>query len=152
MPKKIDSLNTELYGLLKSHGFKPKSFDSSGESLPVPDKAEAIQFPFVQNGVDYGKVTISIDGQGQMTVYFDEDAFSEKSEDGGESSWFDLLRQLKQWAMKRRLTWSIDPVDNLESDMAKRAYIKKEGLNESYHSMGKKQSYNDVIPETKIII
>jgi hypothetical protein len=36
--------------------------------------------------------------------------------------------------------------------MAKRAYIKKEGLTEGYHAMGRKQSYNDNIPETKIII
>lgn len=157
MPKKIDSLNNELFGLLKSHGFKPKSFDSSGDTVPVPEKAEAFQFNFVQNGHDYGKVTVSIDGDGTLSVYYDEDVMKDTSlsETGGgvgTSTWFDFLKQLKQWAMKRRLTWSVEPVDNLESDMAKRAYIKKEGLNEGYHAMGRKASYNDSIPETKIII
>ena len=157
MPKKTDSLNSELYGLLKSHGFKPKCYDSSGETVPIPDKAEAMQFQFVQNGQDYGNVTVSIDGEGQLSVYFDEEAFSDVSGpasggDVGTDTWYQFLRHLKQWAMKRRLTWSIEPLDNLESDMAKRAYIKKEGLLEGYHPMGKKQSYNDAVPQTKIII
>ena len=157
MPKKIDSLNNELFGLLKSHGFKPKSYDSSGEVVPVPEEAEAFQFQFVQNGQDYGKVTVSIDGDGTLSIYFDEDVMKDAGSAGsgggvGTNTWYQFIKQLKQWAMKRRLSWSVEPVDNLESDMAKRAYIKKEGLNEGYHSMGRKASYNDNIPETKIII
>lgn len=156
MPKKIDSLNNELFGLLKSHGFKPKSYDSSGDSVPVPEEADAFQFQFVQNGQDYGKVTASIDGDGTLSVYYDEDMMKqgENSASAGDSgvTWTQFLLQLKQWGMKRRLTWAPSPVDDLESDMAKRAYMKKEGLNEGYHAMGRKQSYNDVIPETKIII
>lgn len=156
MPKKIDSLNNELFGLLKSHGFKPKSYDSSGDSVPVPEEADAFQFQFIQNGQDYGKVTVSIDGDGTLSVYYDEDMMKrgESTSSVGDAgiSWSQFLQQLKQWGMKRRLTWAPGPVDDLESDMAKRAYIKKEGLNEAYHSMGRKASYNDNIPETKIII
>lgn len=158
MPKNIESLNTELEGFLKAQGFKPKSYDSSGDSVPIADKAEAIQFRFVQNGIDYGPATASIDGQGRLTLYFDQDVF--KNSDGklddsgaaGNKSWFDFISALKQWAMPRRLTWAVEPIDDLESDMAKRAYLKKEGLAESYHPMGKKASYNDAIPECKIII
>ena len=44
MPKNQDSIKEELRGLLKTRGYSPEMFDSSGKSAPVPQEAELVQF------------------------------------------------------------------------------------------------------------
>ena len=42
MTTRKENLNRDLYGFLKSHGFKPKGYLSSGESSGIPEKADFI--------------------------------------------------------------------------------------------------------------
>jgi len=153
MPKNQDSIKEELRGLLKTRGYSPEMFDSSGKSAPVPQEAELVQFEFKKDGKDYGPVTIGIDGSNKMNIYFGDDvANSPSAGDEDDLSWSHLLNHLKRFAIGNNLRPNSKDIDDLKYDMAKRDYNKREGLREGYHSMGKKQSYNDVIPETKIII
>ena len=48
MPVKQDSINRELYGILKSRGYRPDMFTSAGKKVAIPDEAEAFQFDFVK--------------------------------------------------------------------------------------------------------
>jgi len=146
-------LNDKLYGLLDSRGYRPDMYDSSGKKVAVPEEAELLQFSFVKDGEDYGRATVTIDGSHRLVVYYnDKIAQSPKAGSQDSQSWDQLMRHLRKFAINYQLGFERKDVDDLESDMAVRAHTKKEGLAESYHPMGKKQSYNDVIPETKIII
>ena len=62
MPINNETLNADLFKLLKSNGYEPNMLDSSGELAGVPDEAEVFQFKFRKDGEDYGTVTASIDG------------------------------------------------------------------------------------------
>lgn len=146
-------LNDKLYGLLDSRGYKPDMYDSSGKKVAVPEEAELMQFSFIKDEKDYGKATVTVDGSHRLIVYYnDAIANSPKSSTENSDSWDTLMKHLRKFAINYQLGFDRKDVDELESDMAMRNHAKTQGLTESYHSMGKKQSYNDVIPETKIII
>ena len=155
MPKNSESLNRSLFDLLHSKGFDPTMLDTSGKEIPTPEEAEVFQFNFIKDGEDYGKVTISIDGLHKLCIYFsDEVANSEKEESHGEDeSWYKVLNQLKRFAQKYQLSFELKNIDHLKHDMAKREYMKKqERISEGYYPMGKKASYNDAVPNVKIVL
>ena len=155
MPKNSESLNRSLFDLLHSKGFDPTMLDTSGKEIPTPEEAEVFQFNFIKDGEDYGKVTISVDGLHKLCIYYsDEVANSEKEESHGEDeSWYKVLNQLKRFAQKYQLSFELKNVDHLKHDMAKREYMKKqERISEGYYPMGKKASYNDAVPNVKIVI
>lgn len=153
MPKNQDLINKELYGLLKSRGYRPDMYDSSGKKVPIPEEAEAFQFEFIKDGKNYGKATVTIDGLHKLVVYYNDDiASSPKASSDDSLSWGHLIRHLKRFSQQHQLSFELSDQDNLEYDMAKREHQRKEELSEGYHPMGRKASYNDKIPETKIII
>jgi hypothetical protein len=155
MPKNSESLNRSLFDLLHSKGFDPTMLDTSGKEIPTPEEAEVFQFNFIKDGEDYGKVTISVDGLHKLCVYYSDDvANSEKEESHGEDeSWYKVLNQLKRFAQKYQLSFELRNVDHLKHDMAKREYMKKqERISEGYYPMGKKASYNDAVPNVKIVL
>ena len=152
MPKSNETINQELYDLLDTKGFDPETYDSSGKKVPLPDDAEIIQFHFHQNGVDHGTVTVTIDGLKQMKVYFSNDITDSSNsarEEGVESSWTSFLKQLKKFATKRQLGFSLANVDKLGADMRRREAQKK--LDEGYYGT-RRTSFNDRPGNVKLII
>jgi hypothetical protein len=152
MPKSNESINRELFDLLSTRGYRPTMLDTSGKEIPVPEEAEVFQFNFVKDEVDYGIVTISIDGLHKLVIYFnDKIADSEKeTSDNDDVSWYRLLNHLKRFAKNRQLSFQVKNTDHLKHDMAKRDHMKK--LDEGYYPMGKNKSYSDAVPQVKIVI
>ena len=152
MPVQQESINRELYGILKSRGYRPDMYTSAGKKVAIPDEAEVFQFDFIKDGENYGKVTASIDGLHRLVLYYGADvANSPKSAEDGES-FTHLLKHLKRFAKNKQLGFELSDQDDLEPDMAKREHTKSQGLNEAYYAMGKKASYSDNVPTTKIIL
>jgi hypothetical protein len=160
MPIQNDSLNRDLYDLLNSRGYDPIPRDSdaakAGKTVP-PEEADVFKFTFKQQGedVDYGWVTV--DGTKYLIVYFDEDigekAGTRSKDSDFDDSWYGFLTFLKKWAFSKRLKFMLEPKQKIDSDMAKRTYMKKkEQIAEGYYPMGKSASYNDNIPTVKIIL
>jgi hypothetical protein len=87
-------------------------------------------------------------------VYFDDKvANSPKNGSADSESWEQLVRTLKRFAMMKQLSFKLADIDNLENDMAKREHTKRqEKMYEGYHAQGKKASYSDNVPTTKMII
>jgi hypothetical protein len=154
MPKTAESLNSELDNLLSSHGFDVKSLSSNGKEVPVPDEAELFQFHYHKDGDDLGTVTVSIDGNKDMTLYYDDAVTkSGESSNSGTISWFDLVKQLKRFALQRQLTFKLKDTDRLRTDMKRRAHVQQQetALNEGYYG-NKKTSYSDDTPTVKMVI
>ena len=154
MSKKQESLRAELQKVLSRGGRAVINKGSDGKAVPVPEEAEVFEFEFTKEGETYGKVFVSIDGLHQLIVYFD-DAVSGSPKNGStdSESWEQLIKTLKRFAMMKQLSFKLANIDNLENDMAKREHTKRqEKMYEGYHAQGKKASYSDNVPTTKIII
>lgn len=154
MPVRKEKINRELYGFLKSHGYKPQGFLGSGESSGIPEKADFFQFDFMYDGKDYGKVSVSIDGNGNLIVYSGDDVESSPKANSHDSISFTALkRYLSRFRQSRGLkSFQLSDTDDLEPDMKKREHDRTEGLNEGYYPINKRSSYNDSVPATKIIL
>lgn len=151
MPTSNSSLNSNLYDLLVSQGYTVTSIDSSGKSVPVPEEADIFQFHFHKDDVDYGTVTVSVDGKNQLIVYAnDKVANSPSSDENKEDSWVQFLKKLKKFATRRQLSFKVTNMNKLENDMKVREYNKR--LDESYWG-NRNTSWNDSCPKTiKIMI
>lgn len=149
-----ENMNRELYGFLKSHGYKPQGFLSSGDSSGIPEKADFFQFDFVYDGKTYGKISVSVDGSGNMVVYVGDDVEKAPKADSHDSIGLDSLRKyLSRFRYSKGLrSFEYASNDSLEPDMQKREHYKKEGLSEGYYPINKKTSYSDNVPATKIIL
>lgn len=154
MPVRKEKINRELYGFLKSHGYKPQGFLGSGESSGIPEKADFFQFDFIYDGKDYGKVSVSIDGNGNLIVYSGDDVESSPKASSHDSISFTALkRYLSRFRQSKGLkSFQLSDTDDLEPDMKKREHDRTEGLNEGYYPINKRSSYNDSVPATKIIL
>jgi len=154
MSKKQESLRAELRKILSRGGRSVVNKSSDGKAVPVPEEAEVFEIDFVKDGESYGKVYVSIDGLHQLIVYFDDKvANSPKNGSADSESWEQLTRTLKRFATMKQLSFKLSDMDNLENDMAKREHTKKqETMYEGYHAQGKKASYSDNVPTTKILI
>lgn len=154
MTARKEKVNRELYGFLKSHGYKPQGFLSSGDSSGIPEKADFFQFDFVYDGKTYGKMSVSIDGTGKLKVYYDDEFEKAPTADSENSIGINTLRRyLSKFRRSKGLrTFELADTDDLEPDMKKREHDKKEGLNEGYYPINKKTSYSDNVPATKIIL
>jgi hypothetical protein len=152
-----ETFNHELYNLLKVRGYQPSPLNSQNQRVKASQEADVIEFDFIKEGENYGKVWVSIDDASNVCIYFDdEQADSPSNATPGtdyDDTWTGLLKHIKQWAQRRQLSFELANKDRLGDDMRQRDYYKmKEKLGEGYYPMGKKASYNDAVPNVKIIL
>ena len=70
-----------------------------------------------------------------------------------DDSWSGFLRHLKQWAQSKQLSFELQDGDRPGDDMRQReTNKKKEKMSEGYHAVNQKTSYNDNIPNVKVVI
>ena len=155
MPINKDTLNRKLYRALGR--FDPKAVNDQNEVVPLEDEADAFKFDFVKNGENYGVVYATLDDTNTLTVWYSDDVMdSPDARTPGldyDDTFTGFLKFIKRWAMNNQLSFKIDNKDHLGSEMARRKRMKeKEKIAEGYYPMGKKASYNDAVPNVKIVL
>ena len=151
-----ESFNKRLYDIFKTRGYKPAPKDSKNERTN-PETADVFEFQFIKDGENYGKAWATIDKTSSLNIYYDDNqAGSPPGQTKGvdyDDSWSGLLKHLKQWALSKQLNFGLHDSDRLGDDMRQRDYYKmKEKMNEGYHAVNKRTSYNDNIPNVKVVI
>lgn len=140
------TLNQMLYDQLYGVGFNPVSLNTKGQ--PTEDAKEADVFRFVakdKQGKQIGTGWFTIDN-GKLTLFADPDFIKNPNIE-------EFTTFMKNWARHKRLSWEIKNRQDLVPQMTKRKVMKeKEQLGEGYYPMGKKASYNDSVPQVKILI
>jgi hypothetical protein len=150
MPINQESLQDELYDFLKSQGYRPTRFDSSGKKVPLSKLADVFKFDFKMDDIVYGEVYAAIIGKNLVLFNGDDVLDSPNTSSSGNMSFNKMAVYLKGWAHDHQLGFERDDIENLEDEMAKREDTKQ--LDEGYYPMGKKASYNDSVPNVKIKI
>ena len=152
-----ESFNKQLYDLLNVRGYKPIPKNSKNQNVEASQLADVMEFVFMKEGEEYGKAWASIDDANNVIIYYDdEQADSPEGKTPGveyDDSWSGFLKHVKNWAQRKQLSFELANKDRLSDDMRQREYVKmKEKISEGYHSMGNKASYNDNVPNIKIIL
>lgn len=155
MPINQESLNRKLEKALKRYDVKP--VNNKDEVIPLADEADAFRFNFTKDGENYGTVYATLDDTHSLTVWFDDEVKdSPDAKTPGvdyDDTFTGLLNFLKRWAMNNQLSFNTDNRQHLGREMARRKHMKdKEKIAEGYYPMGKKASYNDAVPNVKIVL
>ena len=138
--------------------YDPKLIDYNNEVTPLPEDAVGLKFFFTKDGENYGLVYVTIDDNRDLTLWFDNDVMDSPSDPTPgvdyNDSWDGLIVYLRKWAMQNQIrSFDVENKDRLGPEMARRkAMNDKEKISEGYHAMGKKASYNDAVPNVKIIL
>lgn len=139
-----ETRNEKLYDFLKANGLDPIPKDSKNEITAIP-KTDVFKFTYPADGKSDNVVWATIDNNNALTVYYDDETT--------DNNFFKFLNQMKKWAQRKQLEFKPKNRNHLDSDMAKREYMKqKEKLGESYYPVGKKASYSDSVPSVKILL
>ena len=145
MPVSNQSINKEVFSLLRSRGFDPIPLDSKGQQDIDIEDSDVFRFDFKEGDDVIGTAWVTVEGK-ELVFYIGDDLASH-------DSFLNFLQFLKRWSQRKLLGFKITNKDHLSSDMKKRTSMKnKEQLGEAYHPMGKKASYNDSVPQVKIIL
>lgn len=143
MPKTTDSINRELYDLLKTKNFEPHG-SKDGKRTPNPEEAVNIEFHFHVDGKDYGSMNIAIDNLNNILLFYNEAAISKVT-----AAWTKFIKELRNWGNRRGLALKLDSIDNLNDYMQKRNYNEK--INEGYYGT-RHTSYSDKTPDVVRLI
>ena len=130
-----ENFNTKLYDLLKVRGYKPVPLNAKNQRVEASPAADVIEFTFKKDGEEYGKAWVSVDDAQKLVVYYDnEQADSPSGATPGldyDDTWTGLLKQLKNWAQRRQLSFRLSDADRISDDMRHREYNKmKDKLSE----------------------
>lgn len=152
-----ENFNKDLYDLLKVRGYDPVPLNSKNQRVNVSQDADVFQFDFKKDGEDYGNAWVTVDDAHNVIVYYNQEQQNSPSTmtPGVEydDTWTGFCKVLKTWAQRRQLGFELKNASHVGDDMRQRDYYRmKEKLGESYHAMGKKASYNDAVPNVKIIL
>jgi hypothetical protein len=141
--------------MLSSKGYQPKIVDTSNKEVQVPEEADLIRFIFTKDGKKYGPVDLTIEGN-SIVIYLSDGVLSSPDfpspGSGYDDSWNGLRNHIRSWGHRFGLGLSIKNQDHLQPDMAKRHHMKTNKIAEGYYPMGKQASYNDSVPNVKIVI
>ena len=155
MSRDITPLKEQLFRMLSSKGYQPKIVDTSNKEVQVPEEADLIRFIFTKDGKKYGPVDLTIEGN-SIVIYLSDGVLSSPDFPspgaGYDDSWNGLRNHIRSWGHRFGLGLSIKNQDHLQPDMAKRHHMKTNKIAEGYYPMGKQASYNDSVPNVKIVI
>lgn len=144
-----ENTSQKLFNLLLSKDFDIKTLDSSGKPITDITEADIFSFNFVSNKVNYGTVVILVGADSNFEIFFGDNIGLGLERDA-KNTWYDLLYQLRMFAKRNMMSFSLKNINKLKHTMQGLATI-KEGILEGWNGTSK-SSYNPQKNKIKLII
>jgi hypothetical protein len=100
--KPISIISQDLFDKVRSRFSNLEMGDETGAVIIDPEQARFFDFDFVFEGSNLGRVSISINNPGSLKVYFSQ-GITENQDDSAKKQWFNFLREMRFFAMRRLL-------------------------------------------------
>jgi len=146
-----NTASQQIYDLLVTKDFDPKSLDSMGKPTVNPSEADLFSFNFSTNGNEYGTVVVLVNGDNDLEVYYG-DNLGKGMDPGDKGDWYDFLAMLRQTAKRNLLTFSLNNMNKLKYQMASMADINESLIMEAWKAQGKSKSYSNQPGKAKVVI
>ena len=155
MPLNFEQISTDLYQKVKVRFPSLQIGNSEGKVTSEPNLARFFDFDFENAGQSLGRVSIALTEKDGMMVLHSADIVSEQADDV-KNSWFDFLKELRQFAKKRLLNFDIRDISKSNLDKRDFQYIAQNSIGEPKMSESKlfgtsKTSYQD-LGEVRLIV
>jgi len=139
----------ELYDILLSKDYDVNTLDATGKSVTDVDEANIFSFDFTPYGKNYGTIVVLLGNNNEFEIYFGDNIGKGLDRDA-KNSWYDLLYQMRMFAKRNMLSFTLKNINKLKHTMKGMAAI-KEGLFEGWRGTSK-SSYNENKDKTRLII
>jgi hypothetical protein len=100
--KPIQVISQDLFDKVRSRFTNLEMGDETGSVTIDPADARFFDFDFVSEGINLGRVSISINDGGSLKVYYSQ-GITENQDDPAKKEWFGFLREMRMFAMRRLL-------------------------------------------------
>ena len=100
--KPIQIISQDLFDKVRSRFSNLEMGDETGAVTIDPAEARFFDFDFIREGVDLGRVSISLNDLGSLKVYYSQ-GITEGQDPMGKKLWYDFLKEMRYFAMRRLL-------------------------------------------------
>ena len=100
--KPIQLISQDLFDKVRSRFTNLEMGDETGAVTIDPAEARFFDFDFVNEGVDLGRVSISLNDLGSLKIYYSQ-GITENQDDNGTQMWYNFLKEMRLFAMRRLL-------------------------------------------------
>lgn len=147
-----DIIAQDLFYKIRSRFPKMEMGDEDGQPTFEATKGRFFDFDAVFEGTNLGTVSISINEPGSLKIYFSKNIL-EDSDDYTAGTWFNFLKEMRKFAMKRLM--SFDTRDISKTNLDKRDYgylAKKESVMTESMMKGTSRTSYKPLERTRLII
>ena len=100
--KPIQIISQDLFDKIRSRFSNLEMGDETGAVTIDPAEARFFEFDFVSEGVDLGRISISLKDLGSLKVYYSQ-GITEGNDDPAKQLWYNFLKEMRFFAMRRLL-------------------------------------------------
>ncbi len=98
--KAIQIISQDLFDKVRSRFTNLEMGDETGAVTIDPAEARFFDFDFVNEGVNLGRVSISLGDPGSIKIYYSQ-GITENQDDPAKHMWYDFLKEMRLFAMRR---------------------------------------------------
>jgi hypothetical protein len=98
--KAIQIISQDLFDKVRSRFTNLEMGDETGAVTIDPAEARFFDFDFVNEGVNLGRVSISLGDPGSLKIYYSQ-GITENQDDPAKNMWYDFLKEMRMFAMRR---------------------------------------------------
>lgn len=143
----LEQTRQDLFDILLAKNFKVSIRDSMGKEIQDPAEGDLFSFEYNKNDNHYGTVVITIDKNDGAIEVFYSDTLGKGMEAEDKNTWYDFLYQLRQFARRHILNFTLKNINQLKYSMQSMSTVK-----ESKYYGYKKTSYTNQPQKTKLKI
>jgi hypothetical protein len=100
--KAIQIISQDLFDKVRSRFQNLEMGDETGAVTIDPAEARFFDFDFVHEGVNLGRVSISLNDLGSLKIYYSQ-GITENQDDPSKKLWYSFLKEMRLFAMRRLL-------------------------------------------------
>lgn len=100
--KAIQIISQDLFDKVRSRFQNLEMGDETGAVTIDPTEARFFDFDFVNEGVNLGRVSISLNDLGSLKIYYSQ-GITENQDDPSKQMWYNFLKEMRMFAMRRLL-------------------------------------------------
>ena len=113
--KAIQIISQDLFDKVRSRFTNLEMGDEAGAITIDPAEARFFDFDFVKEGVNLGRVSISLGDLGSLKIYYSQ-GITEGQDDIAKQVWYDFLKEMRFFAMRRLLRFDTRDIAKTKLD------------------------------------
>lgn len=143
----LENTRSKLFDLLTSKNFTITTRDAQGKETTDTKSADMYSFEYEADGKKYGNVVITVGAKGEMEIFYG-DMLGKGMETEHKGDWYDFLYQLRHFAKRNMLDFTLKNINKLKYAMQSMANLEE---SKNYYGF-KKTSYTKPNKQAKLKI